>query len=78
MNREEQLLQTFCSLYFEIKCNNNKKDSFDFFLPRTFSAFKCMYNNINRITELSFWTKGIIGVMMSLEQKYIVSLQRKT
>ena len=37
-----------------------------------------MYSNVNRITELSFWKKGIIGVLMSLEQKYIVSLQRKT
>ena len=36
-----------------------------------------MYNNINRITELSCWAKGIIGVVMSFEQEYTVSLQRK-
>ena len=33
-----------------------------------------MYSNINGITELSCWTKGIIGVVMSFEQKYTVSL----
>ena len=38
-----------------------------------------MCNNINRITELSCWTKEIIGVIvMSFEQEYTVSLQRKT
>ena len=31
VNDEEQLLRIFHSLYFEIKCNNHKKDSFDFF-----------------------------------------------
>ena len=37
-----------------------------------------MYNNINRITELSCQTKVIIGVVMLFEQEYTVSLQRKT
>ena len=36
-----------------------------FFLPRTFSAFKICINNVNRIAELSCWTKEIIGVVMS-------------
>ena len=54
---EEQLLRIFCSLYFEMKCNNHKK-SIPFFLPGTFSAF----------TELSYWKKEIIGVVMSFEQ----------
>ena len=31
VNDEEQLLKIFRSLCFEIKCNNNEKDSFDFF-----------------------------------------------
>ena len=31
VNDEEQLLRIFHSLHFEIKCNNHKKDSFDFF-----------------------------------------------
>ena len=30
VNDEEQLLQIFRSLYFEKKCNNNKRDSFEF------------------------------------------------
>ena len=37
-----------------------------------------LYNNIYRITELGCWTKRIIGVMMSFEPEYRVSLQRKT
>ena len=37
-----------------------------------------MYNNIYRITELSCWTKGIIGVVISFEPEYTVSLERKT
>ena len=34
MNDEEQLLRISHSLYFEIKCNNNKKDSFEFFYQK--------------------------------------------
>ena len=37
-----------------------------------------MYNNTNRITELRCWTKGINGVVISFEQEYRVSPQRKT
>ena len=37
-----------------------------------------MDKNINRITELGYWIKGIIGPVMSFEQEYTVSLQRKT
>ena len=37
-----------------------------------------MHNNVNRITELGCWTKGIIGIVMSLEQEYTVSQLRKT
>ena len=40
MNDEEQLLQFFCSLYFEIKCNNNEKDSFEFFDQELFLPLK--------------------------------------
>ena len=31
VNDEEQLLRIFRSLFFEIKCNNDKKDLFDFY-----------------------------------------------
>ena len=31
VNDEEQLLRIFRSLYFEIKCNYDKKDLFDFY-----------------------------------------------
>ena len=40
MNDEEQLLQFFCSLYFEIKYNNNEKDSFKFFDQERFLPLK--------------------------------------
>ena len=38
---------------------------------------KSSCNNIYRITELRCWKKGIIGVVMSFEPEYTVSLQRK-
>ena len=47
---EEQLLRIFRSLYFEIKCSNNKKDCI--------IILKSMFNDINRIIELSCWAKG--------------------
>ena len=31
VNDEEQSLRIFRNLYFKIKCNDNKKDSFEFF-----------------------------------------------
>ena len=34
--------------------------------------------NLNRTTELICWVEGIIGVVMSFEQEYTVSLQGKT
>ena len=34
-----------------------------------------MYNNIDRITELSCWIKGIIGVVSSFEEEHTVFLQ---
>ena len=37
---EEQLLRIFRSLYFEIKCSNNKKDALKFFFPKTFLPLK--------------------------------------
>ena len=37
---EEQLLRIFPSLYFEIKCNDHKKDSFDFFYQELFLPLK--------------------------------------
>ena len=40
MNDEEQLLRISRSLYFEIKCNNNKKDSFEFFYQKPFLPLK--------------------------------------
>ena len=40
LNDEDQLLRIFCSLYFEIKCNNHKKDSFDFFYQDLFVPLK--------------------------------------
>ena len=55
VNDEEQLLRIFRSLHFEIKCNNNRKDSFDFFCQELFLPLKCI--NINRIIELSCWAK---------------------
>ena len=36
VNVEEQLLRIFCSLYFEIKCNNHKKGSFNLFYQEPF------------------------------------------
>ena len=42
-----------------------KKDSFDFFYRELFLPLEYVFNNINRITELSYWAKGIIGVVMS-------------
>ena len=64
MNDEEQWLRIFHSSYFEIKCNNDKKDSFEFFYQELFLPWKYAYN-INRITELNCWAKGIVGVVMS-------------
>ena len=64
MNDEDQLLLIFRSLYFEIKCNNNKKDPFKI-STKNLLCFQSMRNNTNRITELSCWGKGIIGVVMS-------------
>ena len=49
VNYEEQLLRVFLCLYFETKCNDHKKRFISFSLTITFSAFKSMYNNINRI-----------------------------
>ena len=40
VNDEEQLLRIFRSLYFEIKCNNHKKDSLDFFYQEPFHNHK--------------------------------------
>ena len=40
MNDQEQVLRIFCSLYFEIKCNNNKKDWFDFLDEELFQPLK--------------------------------------
>ena len=36
MNEEKHLLQIFRSLNFDIKCSDNKKDSFDFFYQEPF------------------------------------------
>ena len=36
-----------------------------------------MYNNIIRVKELSWWKKGIIGVVMSFEQEYTVFCNEK-
>ena len=36
VNDEEQLLRISHSFYFEVKCNNNKKHSFDFFHRKLF------------------------------------------
>ena len=78
MNAEEQLLRIFCCLQFEIKCNDDKNLFTRFSLTRTFSVFKIMYNNINKIIGLSCSKKEVIGVVMSFEQKHTVFLQRKT
>ena len=40
MNDDEQSLRIFRSFYFEIKCNNNKKDSFEFFFQEFFLLLK--------------------------------------
>ena len=40
VNDEEQLLRIFHSLDFEIKCNNHKKDLFDFFYQEPFLSLK--------------------------------------
>ena len=40
VNDEEQLPRIFGSLYFEIKCDNNKKDSFEFFYQELFLPLK--------------------------------------
>ena len=40
VNGEEQLLRIFRSLYFEIKCNNHEKDSFNFFDQEPFLPLK--------------------------------------
>ena len=40
LNDEEQLPRIFDSLYFEIKCDNNKKDSFEFFYQELFLPLK--------------------------------------
>ena len=37
-----------------------------------------MYSNIYRTTELICWKKGVIGVVMSFDPEYTVSLQQKT
>ena len=75
VNDEEQLLRIFRCLQFEIKCNDHKKLFIWFSLTRTFSAFKSMYKNINRIIGLSCRKKGVIGVVMSFEQEHTVFLQ---
>ena len=78
MNAEEQLLRIFCCLQFEIKCNDDKNLFIRFSLTRTFSAFKKMYNNINKIIRLSCWKKEVFGVVMSFKEGHTVFLQRKT
>ena len=40
VNDEEPLLRIFRSLYFEIKCNDHKKDSLDFFYQNLFLPLK--------------------------------------
>ena len=40
VNCEAQFLRIFCSLYFETKCNNHKRDSFDFFYQQPFLPLK--------------------------------------
>ena len=40
VNYEAQFLRIFCSLYFETKCNNHKRDSFDFFCQHPFLPLK--------------------------------------
>ena len=75
---EEQLLRLFCCLQFEIKCNDDKNLFIRFSLTRTFSAFKKMYNNINKIIRLSCWKKEVFGVVRSFKQEHTVFLQRKT
>ena len=40
MDDDEQSLRIFRSFYFEIKCNSNKKDSFEFFFQKFFLPLK--------------------------------------
>ena len=65
VNDEEQLLRIFRSLYFEIKCNNNKRDSIDFvyqelFLPLNVQSCK-LYNNKYMIASIQITNTEIFA-----------------
>ena len=74
VNDEEQLLRIFRSLYFEMKCNNNKRDSFDFVyqerLPLNVQSCK-LYNNKYMIPSIQITNTEIFASISALVLKWL-------